>query len=78
MITAQDIIAIMKENDIRVDLDNFSTGDSLQQQGVDSLDMMTLFMELEQQLQVKIPDQDIAQGKFATIDAIVAYINDPK
>lgn len=39
--------------------------------GLDSLDLMNLFLDIEERFGVKIPDEDIIQLK--NIDEIVAY-----
>lgn len=43
-------------------------------QGIDSLDMMNLFLLIEEKYNIKIPDKEIS--KLNTIRKIVDYINE--
>jgi len=45
----------------------------LSEQGIDSLDLVNVYLILEERFDVKIPDEDL--NKVSTIDEIVEYVN---
>jgi acyl carrier protein len=45
----------------------------LAEQGIDSLDIMSLILNLEEAFGVKIPDEEIDKG--VSIDSLVTYLN---
>jgi acyl carrier protein len=45
----------------------------LSEQGIDSLDIMSLLLNLEEAFGVKIPDEEIDKG--VSIDSLVIYLN---
>lgn len=71
--TIQNIKAIMEEADILGDIEQLNANLSLNEQGVDSLDMANIYLLIEEKFSIKIPDEDIA--KVQTLDTIVEYIN---
>ena len=73
-ISAQQIKEII-HNDIdpQIDLDIMDSNIPLIEQGIDSLDMYTLLLEIEEKFDVEIPDSD-AEG-LSTINAIIEYIS---
>ena len=75
MISANDILDILGEGDIRIDINELNHNESLTDQGLDSLDMISLLFALEERFQIKIPEQDIDQGKLNSINAIGEYLN---
>ena len=40
--------------------------------GIDSLDLYEIFMEIEKELDIKIPDEDA--GKLKTVDSVIYYV----
>lgn len=46
---------------------------ALSEQGVDSLDIVNVYLLLEEKFNISIPDEDLNQVK--TIDSIIEYIN---
>mgnify|MGYP001344902474 CR=1 FL=1 len=45
----------------------------LKEMGVDSLDLSTILLDLEEKYSIKIPDEDIS--RLTTVNLIAAYIN---
>jgi acyl carrier protein len=54
------------------DVLNFKNDLSITEQGVDSLDMLDFFLNLEEAYNVKIPDTDIE--KIKTFEALYQYL----
>lgn len=76
--TSQDILDIMQQNEIRIDLEELDYSESLSEQGLDSLDLVTILFTIEEKFSIKIPEEDINEGKLSSIDCIVSYINELK
>lgn len=76
--TSQDIIDIILQNEIRVDPEELDHAQSLSEQGVDSLDIVTILFGIEERFNIKIPEEDINENKLSSIDSIVLYINNLK
>ena len=72
-ITKNDVIEIIDNAGILVDTNNLLNDINLQEQGVDSLDIVNIYMMLEDKFNIKIPDTDLPNVK--TIDDIVSYVN---
>jgi len=78
MITANDILDMIRKNEIKIDLPTLDNNERLIDQGFDSLDMVSIFFALEECYKIKISEADIDQGKLASINAIVEYVNKNK
>ena len=76
MTTKEDILQIIKDLDIDVDISSLSVSLPLQEQGLDSLDMATIFFELEDLYSIKVTDEDVESGKLESIDKILNFINE--
>ena len=72
-ITKNDVIEIIDSAGILVDTNNLLNDINLQEQGVDSLDIVNIYMMLEDKFNIKIPDTDLPNVK--TINDIVSYVN---
>jgi acyl carrier protein len=68
----------MLQNEIRVDLEELDHSESLSEQGLDSLDLVTILFTIEEKFSIKIPEEDINEGKLSSINSIVSYINEVK
>ena len=68
------IIELMKEAEILIDFDAFEPNKSFVEQGVDSLDLSSLFFLIEEKHGVKIPDSDLES--LASVDNLVSYLDD--
>ena len=77
MTTTNDIIQLMKETGIaRGKADTLAADQSLDQQGLDSYDRMSLLTELEEKYNVELPN-DVAR-QLKTLNDIVAHLNSPR
>ena len=72
LVTREDILSAAESAGISVDLSEVEGGDSLKDAGIDSLDIMTFFLGIEEKFNIKIPDEDI--DALDTIDNIIAYL----
>ena len=75
MTTKEDILKMIKDLDINVDISSLSVSIPLREQGLDSLDMATIFFELGDRYSRKVTDEDIENGKLESIDKILNFIN---
>jgi acyl carrier protein len=75
MITENDILDLIRRNDIKINLPTLDHNERLMDQGFDSLDMASIFFALEEGYKIKISEADIDQGNLASISAIVEYVN---
>jgi len=76
-ITEKDIKDLMKQIDIIKDsIDSIDVEVSLIEQGIDSLDMLNVYLLIEEKYNIKIPDEDIP--KLTSIKNIVDYIKSKK
>ena len=72
-VTFDDVVRIMKEAGVGRNIDQLSEAVSLADQGLDSYDRMSLLFELEQSLDIEIPNDEAA--KLKTPQNIVDYVN---
>lgn len=73
----EDIIQIFKKLDLDIkEPESIDASVPLQDQGIDSLDMMNLYFELEDQFAVKISDETLEDKDWSTIDTIVKNVNE--
>ena len=74
MASVDDIRRLMKEAGIaRGQVDSLTVDQSLEEQGLDSFDRMSLVTELEEAFDIEIPD-DVARD-LTTLNAIVEHVN---
>lgn len=78
MATSQDILDIIQQNEIKVDLEELDHSQSLSEQGLDSLDIVTILFGIEEKFKIKIPEEDINGKQLSSINSIVLYINNLK
>lgn len=71
--TVQIIKDIILESEILSEVDNLKLDAPLSEQGCDSLDVVNVYMLLEEKFGIKIPDADLSQ--VLTINQIIDYIN---
>lgn len=71
--TVENVREVIAEADVLGDVNEMKTDIALSEQGIDSLDVVNVYLLLEEKFDVKIPDEDLDQVQ--TIDAIVEYIN---
>lgn len=61
--------------DATIDLKNISADESLNSLGLDSLDFMNLYFELEEKYGIKIPNELIEKKYFDSIAGIIKELN---
>ena len=78
MVNVDEIISIIIKNDIKIELNEQDYSEPLEELGLDSLDITSILFALEEEFEIKIPEEDINQNKLSSINAIVSYINEIK
>lgn len=63
---------IIKESGSRADTETLQKDVPLSDQGIDSLDMANILLNIEESFNLKIPDEDVI--KLITIHSIIRYI----
>jgi acyl carrier protein len=71
--TIENVRDVIKEADVLGDVNEMKNDMPLSDQGIDSLDVVNVYLLLEEKFDIKIPDEDL--DKVTTIDDIVSYIN---
>lgn len=71
--TVENVKEIIVEADVLGDVNGLKSDVALREQGIDSLDVVNVYLLLEEKFDIKIPDEDLEQVQ--TIDAIVKYVN---
>jgi acyl carrier protein len=72
-VTPEDIISILENSDVSADVSTIKGDTKLgKTAGIDSLEMMSVFLGIEEKYGIHIPDQDLDQ--LDTIDNIVHYL----
>lgn len=70
--TADKIKEIIKAINSRADIDTLKDDALLDDQGIDSLDMLNIFLQVEEVFHIKIPDEDV--DRLKTINDMVDYV----
>ena len=70
MITAKDIIDLLKEINSKADFEHLETDKKILDQGFDSLDLSRLLFEVEEKFNLTIPDEDYNISDWDTINKI--------
>jgi len=71
--TVENIKEVILEAEVLGDVSDLKNDIALSKQGIDSLDVVNVYLLLEERFDVKIPDEDL--NKVQTIDEIIEYIN---
>ncbi len=71
--TIENVKEVIVEADVLGDVTTLKNNVPLREQGIDSLDVVNIYLLLEEKFDVKIPDEDL--NKVLTIDDIVEYIH---
>jgi len=67
-------IEYLNQEDINYDVDGFNSNNSFSDNGIDSLDIFTVLLKIEDDLGIKVPDSDL--DNINTVDELITYIND--
>jgi acyl carrier protein len=70
--TAEEVMAIVKGVGIAADISGITANMSLRKAGIDSIEMFTIFLALEEKFGIKIPDADV--DRLDTVTNIVSYL----
>lgn len=71
--TIENVKEVIAEAEVLSDVSEMKNDIPLSEQGIDSLDVVNVYLLLEEKFDVKIPDEDLS--KVLTINAIVDYVN---
>lgn len=71
--TIENVKEVIAEAEVLGNANEMKNDVPLSEQGIDSLDVVNVYLLLEEKFEVKIPDEDLS--KVETIDAIIEYIN---
>jgi len=71
----KELLDIIADKTTGIEIDKLDPDENLDDQGLDSLDIISTLFAVEEQYQVKIDEDDIAQGKLASINAITKFVN---
>lgn len=71
--TIENVKEVIAEAEVLGDASEMKSDVALREQGIDSLDVVNVYLLLEEKFDIKIPDEDLNQVQ--TIDSIVEYIN---
>lgn len=71
--TVENIKEVIVEAEVLGDVDEMKNDVPLSEQGIDSLDVVNVYLLLEEKFEISIPDEDLPQVQ--TIDNLVEYIN---
>lgn len=71
--TIENIKEVILEADILTDVNEIVNDIPLSDQGIDSLDIVNVYLLLEEKFGIKIPDEDLK--KISTLNSIIEYIN---
>jgi len=74
-VTHEDVIAIIKGTDVRLDWKKLDHKESLTDQGADSLDMISIIFAFQEKYGVEITDESISAGEWLTIDKMVINLD---
>lgn len=72
-VSPEQILSLIESTDVLTDIATLKGDSILVKAGIDSLEMMNILLAIEEQYDIKIPDEDI--DALDTIDHIVAYLN---
>ena len=71
-VTRDEMLSIIEGAGVSVDVGTIKCDASLSKAGIDSLEMMNVFLAIEEKAGIKIPDEDI--NALDTVDDIIAYL----
>lgn len=71
--TIENIKEVIDKAEVLGDVSEIKSDVSLAEQGIDSLDVVNVYLLLEEKFNIKIPDEDL--NKVTTIDEIIEYVN---
>lgn len=74
-VSVDDVMGLIEATGILdADISSLQPNESFTEQGLDSLDVMTIFLEAEDKYAIKIPDEDYA--KLRSVEQLTAYLDE--
>jgi len=71
--TVENIKEVIEQAEVLGDVGELQNDIKLSEQGVDSLDIVNVYLLLEERFDIKIPDEEL--DKVTTVNEIVEYVN---
>lgn len=71
--TNEKILEIIENSGVLAEAGQLDLSKSLAEQGFDSLDLVNVYLQVEENFDLKIPDEDLEEVK--SVDQIVEYVN---
>lgn len=72
-VTQEDIFSIIENVGVSADISNLAADASLTDSGIDSLEMMNIFLGIEEKFGIHIPDEDI--DALDSVNNIINYLS---
>ncbi|WP_297192314.1 acyl carrier protein [uncultured Campylobacter sp.] len=72
-VKVEDILELIKETGVLIDVNTLKSDKSLSDQGIDSLDIANIFLNIQEKYDVVIPIEKTQE--LNSIDKILDYIN---
>lgn len=72
-VTKEEILNIIDNVGVSANLSKIEQGASFKESGIDSLEMMNVFLGIEETYGIKIPDKDV--DGLNTMNDIIDYLN---
>jgi len=69
----ENVLEVIKDAEVLGDVSSLKSDVKLVEQSIDSLDLVNIYLLLEEKFNIKIPDEDLNQVE--TINDIIEYIN---
>lgn len=71
-VSKEDILAIIDDVGVETDITTIEEEMTWKEAGIDSLEVMNVFLRIEEKFGIKIPDEEV--DELNTIQATLAYI----
>ncbi len=71
-VTREEMLSLIEEVGVSPDISTIKGDTPLSKSGIDSLEMMNMFLAIEEKFGIKIPDEDM--DALDTIDDIISYL----
>lgn len=69
----KDVLELIENAGVAADIEKIRSGETLADAGIDSLDLATVLLALEENYNIKIPDEDVEQ--LDTLAKMVGYLS---
>jgi len=74
-VTLKDILDLLEEAGIESDVNELNPSEPLLEQGLDSLDMMNVYFQIEEKYGISIGEEDISSGEWDSLEKIASGIS---